>query len=177
MPEAAPRSRRLLIAWWSNTGGTEQLVAAAATGAVASAAELDAMTPLDVLACRCDRLSPSALLAADALLFAAPECLGTVAGPMKAFLDRCYYPVLGPLAGRPYAVLVCAGSDGQGAIRQLDRVATGWRLRQVAPPCLVVTGAQSPQAIAAPKRIDPADLDRARSLGGTLGGGTALGLW
>jgi multimeric flavodoxin WrbA len=172
-----PPPRRLLIAWWSNTGGTEQLVGAAADGAAAAAAALERTDGFDVLACRCDRLSPRAVCAADALLFASPECLGTVAGPMKAFLDRCYYPVLEHLAGRPYAVLVCAGSDGHGAIRQLDRIATGWRLRRVAEPCLVVTGAQSAQAIAAPKTIAAADLGRARALGETLGGGTALGLW
>ena len=168
---------RLLIAWWSGTGGTEQLVQEAAAGAALAAESADAGAGLDVLPCRCDRLSAPALWAADGVLFAAPECLGTVAGPMKAFLDRCYYPALDRLAGRPYAVLVCAGSDGQGAIRQLDRVAAGWRLRRVAPPCLVLTGAQSPEAIAAPKSIAAADRARARALGETLGAGIALGLW
>ena len=48
---------------------------------------------------------------------------------MKEMFDRCYYPCLGKLEGRPYATIICAGSDGENAQRQLDRIATGWRLR------------------------------------------------
>jgi multimeric flavodoxin WrbA len=131
----------------------------------------------EALACRCDRVAPEALLRADALLFATPECLGSMAGPMKTFFDRCYYPVLDRLVGRPYATIVCAGTDGHGAIRQIERIATGWRLRRVAEPVLAITGAQTPEAILAPKRIADADLARAAELGATLAAGTAHGVW
>ena len=167
--------RRLLIVWWSNTGGTERLVEAAAQGALDAARQLDG--GLTVLACRCDTVSPAAVLRADALLFATPECLGSMAGPMKAFFDRCYYPVLDRIGGRPYATMVCAGSDGRGAIGQLERIVTGWRLRRVAEPLRVITGAQTPEAIAAPKSIAASELARAGELGATLAAGTLLGLW
>ena len=167
--------RRLLIVWWSNTGGTERLVEAAAQGALDAARQLDG--GLTVLACRCDTVSPAAVLRADALLFATPECLGTMAGPMKAFFDRCYYPALQRLDGRPYAAIVCAGTDGHGALRQIERIATGWRLRRVADPLIAITGAQTPEAILAPKRIGEADLARAAELGATLAAGVALGIW
>src|SRR5207253_2579260 len=80
---------------------------------------------------------PDDLLAADGYIFATPEYLGSMAGPMKDFFDRSYYPVLERLQGRPYAALVCAGNDGNGAATQLSRIVTGWRLRAVAPPLLV----------------------------------------
>ena len=171
----APAPRRLLVVGWSNTGGTARLVEAAVDGARAAVA--DTAGRFDVLACPCDRVAPEALLRADALLFATPECLGSMAGPMKAFFDRCYYPALDRLVGRPYAALVCAGTDGHGAIRQIERIATGWRLRRVAEPVLVITGAQTPQAILAPKRIADADLARAAELGATLAAGSAFGVW
>jgi NAD(P)H-dependent FMN reductase len=167
--------RRLLIAWWSNTGGTARLVQAAAAGA--REAVRDEPDPPRVLDVRCDRLAPAAVLAADALLFATPECLGSMAGPMKAFFDRCYYPALDALNGRPYAAIVCAGSDGLGTVRQIERIATGWRLVRAAEPLRVITGAQTAEAILAPKAIGPADLERAATLGGTLAAGLALGLW
>ncbi len=170
---AAPR--RLLLVGWSNTGGAAQLLEAAGGGA--RAAVRDLAEDVEVLACGCDRVSPQALLRADALLFATPECLGSMAGPMKAFFDRSYYPALDRLVGRPYATIVCAGTDGQGTIRQIERIATGWRLRRVAEPLLVLTGAQTPQAILAPKRIAQADLARAAELGATLAAGTAAGVW
>lgn len=181
-------SRRLLIVWWSNTGGTAALVEAAAQAALAVAQSerpLDGdngvagsnTAGLDVAVSRCDQVSPPALLAADALILAAPECLGTVAGPMKTFFDRCYYPALGRLNGKAYAAMVCAGTDGQGAVRQIDRIATGWRLRRAAEPLLVLTGAQTPEAIARPKQLSPEALDRAAELGATLAAGVLMGVW
>ena len=182
--------KRLLIVWWSYTGGTESLVQAAARGATeagrqaASAAfgdrlpdSAESQSGLSVMACRCDLVATEALLHADALLFATPECLGSMAGPMKTFFDRSYYPALDRLTARPYAALICAGTDGHGAARQIDRIATGWRLKSIAKPLIVLTGAQTPEAISAPKQIGPAELARAAELGGLLAAGTLLGVW
>ena len=85
--------------------------------------------------------------------------------------------MLDRINGRPFAAIVCAGSDGQGALRQLDRFATGWRLNTVAEPLLVITHAQTPEAILAPKVIGEADRARAAELGATLAVGLAVGLW
>ncbi len=71
--------------------------------------------------------------------------------------------------------MVCAGSDGQGAIRQLERIALGWRLKPVAPPVLVITHAQSPTEILRPKTIGPADQQRCEELGGDAGGRSGHG--
>lgn len=182
--------RRLLIVWWSYTGGTESLVQAAAQGAdqavaqAAGAAFTEAgpgaapdASGLSVTACRCDHIGSDALLRADALLFATPELLGSMAGPMKTFFERAYYPALDRLNGRPYATLICAGTDGQGAARQIDRIANGWRLKPIAQPLIVLTGAQTPERIAAPKQIRSAELARAGELGGLLAAGTLLGVW
>jgi hypothetical protein len=165
-PERLP----LLIVWWSNTGGTEQLASAAHAAAQQESA-------VDARLMRADRAGPRELLAAAAVLFATPECLGTMAGPMKDFFDRTYYPALDRIVGRPYATLICAGTDGQGAARQIDRIATGWRLKRVAEPVIVITGAQTPEAILAPKTIDEPELARARELGAALAAGIALGIW
>ena len=100
-----------------------------------------------------------------------------MAGMMKDFFDRTYYAALDRVNGRPYAQLVCAGSDGRNAARQIERIATGWRLRAVADPLIVCTHAQTPEAILAPKRIGPDDLGRCEALGGALGAGLAMGIF
>jgi NAD(P)H-dependent FMN reductase len=129
------------------------------------------------------RLLPAAeagaddVLGADGFLFATPENLAALTGTMKEFFDRTYYPVLGRVAGRPYAVMVCAGSDGTGAVRQLARIATGWRLRQVAEPVIVCTQAQTAEAILAPKRLPAGELARCAELGAALGAGLAIGIF
>jgi hypothetical protein len=94
---------------------------------------------------------------------------------MKDFYDRSYYPVLGRIEGRPYAQMVCAGSDGENAARQTARIAKGWRLREVQPPLIICTHAQTPEAILAPKTIAEADLETCRDLGSALAAGLAMG--
>lgn len=120
---------------------------------------------------------PDDLLAADGYLFACPENLAAIAGLMKDFFDRCYYPVLERIQGRPYATLVCAGSDGSNAARQMARIATGWRLKAAAEPLIVCTHAQTPEQILAPKHIGAAALQQAEELGAALATGLALGVF
>lgn len=120
---------------------------------------------------------PGDVLAADGLVFATPENLAAISGQLKDFFDRCYYPVLDRINGRPYAAMICAGSDGQNAARQIARIATGWRLRQVAEPLIVCTHAQTPEQILAPKTLNATDLARCRELGAALASGLALGVF
>ncbi len=162
-------TKTLLIVHHSLTGGTTQMAAAATEGAREE--------PVTVHTLRATDAGPADLLAADGMIFAAPENLASLAGVMKGFFDRCYYPALGRLNGRPYATMICAGSDGEGAARQIARIATGWRHREVAPPLIVRTAAQTEAAILAPKIIPPADLTRCRELGQTLAAGLALGIY
>lgn len=126
---------------------------------------------------RAQEAGPDDLLGAQGYLFAAPENLAAVAGLMKDFFDRSYYPVLEQINGRPYALLVCAGSDGSNAVRQAERIATGWRLRKVAESRIVCTHAQTPEAILAPKTIAQADLQGCEEIGEALGHGLVMGLF
>jgi hypothetical protein len=74
-------------------------------------------------------------------------------------------------------LIVCAGSDGSNAVRQAERIATGWRLKRVADSMIVCTHAQTPEAILAPKTIAPADLQKARDTGAALAAGLVLGIF
>jgi multimeric flavodoxin WrbA len=159
---------RLLIVFHSRTGAARQMAEAAARGAGAEA---------ETRLLPAEAAGPDDLLGADGYLFAAPENLAALSGPMKDFFDRCYYPVLDRLNGRPYALLIAAGSDGTGAARQAARIATGWRLRAVAEPLIVCTRAQTPEAILAPKLLGADDLRRCEELGAALGAGLALGIF
>lgn len=167
---SATPTKTLLIVWHSMTGGSRQMAAAAAQ---AARAEADVGVRLQ----RAADTGPEDVLAADGYLFVTPENLASMAGMMKDFFDRCYYPVLERINGRPYAVMICAGSDGNGALRQLERIATGWRLKPVAPGLIVCTHAQTPERILAPKSIAEEDLARCRELGAGLAAGLAAGVF
>lgn len=120
---------------------------------------------------------PSDVLGAQAYIFATPENLAALAGLMKDFFDRSYYPVLDRISGRAYATMVCAGSDGQNAVRQIARIATGWRLRQMAEPIIVHTHAQTAETIMSAKKIDGSELYRCRELGAAAAHGLAAGIF
>ena len=156
----------LAIIWHSRTGTTEALARAAKEGAGDGA----------VLLCAED-VSPDDLLEAQGYLFACPENLATMSGMMKEMFDRCYYPVLGKIEGRPYATLIAAGSDGSGAQAQIDRIAKGWRLKRAAPPVIVNMDAQTPEAILAQKTVPPDRLAEANELGEALAEGLELGIF
>ena len=156
----------LLIVWHSRTGASRALAEAAAAGAGADARMLAAA-----------EATPADFLAAQGYLFVCPENLATMSGAMKEMFDSCYYPLLGQIEGRAYASIVSAGSDGSGAQRQLDRIATGWRLRRVAEPLIVNLKAQTPEEIMAPKLVPAAILNLAQELGASLSAGLAMGVF
>jgi multimeric flavodoxin WrbA len=162
--------KTLLIVYHSMTGGTLQMAQAAAAGALAQAS-------VRVRLLHAPEAGAQDLLGADGYLFATPENLAAVSGMLKDFFDRSYYAALERISGRPYACLICAGSDGQNAARQIERIASGWRLKAVAPALIVCTHAQSPEAILRPKQIGAADLSACRELGAALAAGLALGVY
>lgn len=158
--------KHLLIAWHSRTGASEALARAAKEGAGSRARIVSARD-----------VQPGDLLSASAFLFVCPENLATMSGQMKEMFDRCYYSVLGQIEGRAYATIIAAGSDGEGAQRQIDRIATGWRLKRVSDAVIVNFNAQSPEAILAAKIVPKEQLDSAQELGSALVEGLEIGIY
>ena len=103
------------------------------------------------------------LLGADGYLFGTPETFGSMCGLLKDFFERTYYPALGRLNGRPYAVFVCAGNDCSGAVQSIQRIARGHGLREVQPALIV----RSDDILARVK--DCEELGEAMALGMAMG--------
>jgi len=155
----------LLIVWHSQFGGTAQMAAAARDGARTIedvAVEFKAAQDAGV----------SDLLRCDALLVATSENFGSLAGMTKDFFERVFYPCEHGVEGKPYSVLVCAGSDGAGAMFQTDRIATGLKLRKVLPGIVHRSGVTA-QAHVVPEDV----LARCATLGATLAAGIAAGVF
>jgi multimeric flavodoxin WrbA len=162
--------KTLLIVYHSMTGGTLQMAQAAASGARTEPA-------VRVSLLRAADAQAEDVLDASGFIFATPENLAAVSGKMKDFFDRTYYAALDRLNGKPYASLICAGSDGRNAAQQIERIATGWRLRPIADPIILCTHAQTAEEILRPKHIAEQDLTPCEELGATLASGIALGIF
>jgi multimeric flavodoxin WrbA len=109
MTSGAAPDKILLVVYHTMTDGTRQMAEAAVRGARAASERVQ------VRSLRAPDAQPDDVLAADGYLFATPENLASMSGMMKDFFDRTYYAVLDRINGRPYATLICAGSDGEGA--------------------------------------------------------------
>jgi multimeric flavodoxin WrbA len=162
--------KKLLIVFHTMTGGTRQMAQAAADGAASEPG-------IRVHLIHAAKAGAAEVLETDGFIFATPENLASMSGMMKDFFDRTYYAALGRIEGRPYATLICAGSDGENAARQITRIATGWRLKPIALPLIICTHAQTPEKILAPKTIGADDLERCTEIGATIAAGLALGIY
>lgn len=151
--------KRLLLVYHSQSGRTARLMEAVCAGAAELADEVE----LRVL--RAFDAGLDDLLWAEGLLIGTPENFGYLSGAVKDFLDRTYYPAEGKTLGLPWAMFVSAGNDGAGAVRALERIATGYGWTRVAD-ALVVQGEPDEVALA-----------RCRELGQTLAAGLACGIF
>ncbi|EIT69243.1 MULTISPECIES: flavodoxin family protein [Hydrocarboniphaga] len=150
---------RLLIVYSTQTGRTRQLVDAAIEGASELADEVEIELRLAL------ETGVDDLMACTGLLIGTPENFGYMSGAVKDFLDRTYYPCEGKRIGLPYALLVSAGNDGSGAVRAIERIATGYGWNAVAAP-LVAIGEQT-----------EAQLAQAREIGQLMAAGLSCGIF
>jgi multimeric flavodoxin WrbA len=151
--------RHLLLIYASQTGRTITLADAVCRGASALSDE--------VILRRVHGLDATLedLLWCHGLLIGTPENFGYMAGAIKDFFDRTFYPAQGKVEGLPYAVFVSAGNDGTGAINAIARIANGYPLKQALPP-VIVRGEPDAEAIA-----------RCDELGQTMAAGIAYGMF
>lgn len=168
MPSSPPK--RLLIVYHSTTGGTEHMVQAATQ---AAGAEPGVIVDLR----RAADAGVAQIAQADGYIFATPETLGSMSGLMKDFFDRTYYGVIDQIQGRPYCTMVCAGSDGRGAAKQIERIATGWRLKPIQEALIINVNAQTPAEILSPKQLTFNQLATCQNLGRLFAAGLSLAVF
>ena len=135
------------------------------TDAVVAGATDDAITGVHVAVQRAFDTTPDDVRACNGIILGTPSNFGYMSGALKDFFDRVYYEVIEDTPGLPYALYVKASSDGDGAVRSVERIVAGLRWKAIAPP-LVVTG-----------DLTPDDLDRAQELGATMAAGLEAGMF
>ena len=122
--------KRLLIVYHSQSGATASLAMAARAGALREEG-------VEVRLLRAWDAGIDDLRACDALLLGAAENSGSLAGAMKDFLDRTFYPAQPLQLNLPYGVFISAGNDGRGAVAQVQRILSGYPMKPVAEPIIL----------------------------------------
>jgi hypothetical protein len=77
------------------------------------------------------------------------------------------------LAGRAYAVMICAGNDGTNAMQSIDRIVTGWRMKKVHEG--LIARRVGGEAGSSKGKLAASDLEAASELGRTLAHALSIG--
>ena len=167
--------RHLLIVFHSKTGHTRALAEAACRGA----AHPEVVERVEVRCLAAEAAGPDDLLWAHALLLGTPENFGYMSGALKDFFDRTFYEVEGRLAPLPYAVFICAGNDGSGALRGIARIARGYPFVEVqnAVICKGAPAGAGTAHSAAESHLAASDLQRCEDLGMAMAFGLDAGVF
>ena len=80
---------------------------------------------------------PDDVMWAQGLILGTTENFGSMAGLMKDFFERIYYPCLERTQGLPYALYIRAGNDGIGTRKAVERIVTGLHWQAVQAPLLL----------------------------------------
>ena len=148
----------LLIVYHSQSGSCARLARAAAEAARDEGG-------VQVVVRRACDAGINDLAAAAGLLLVAAENSGDLAGGAKEFLDRVFYPAIDRSLVLPYAMMISAGNDGRGAVRQAERIFKGIPFKVANPPQIF--------------RGEPggAELDAAADTGRALAAGLGMGIF
>lgn len=156
----SPTRRRLLVVHHTRSAGAQSLA-----DAVIAGARTDEVDDVDVVVRRAMVADVGDVLAADAVILGTTEHFGAMAGLFKDFLERTYDVCLDVTRGRPWALFVKAGHDGEGTVLGVQRIVTGLGWRAVAQPLLVVGP------------VTDAHRAAGAELGATMAASLSLGLW
>jgi multimeric flavodoxin WrbA len=153
-------TRRLLVVFHSRSGGTAAMKDAVVTGATD-----DAIEGVEVRVQGAFDTTVDDVRACNAIVLGTPENFGYMSGAVKDFFERIYYPLLEETPGLPYALFVKASTDGDGAVRSVERIVAGLRWKLVVPPIVVVGD------------VGAEHLDQCRELGATVAAGLEAGMF
>ncbi len=73
----------------------------------------------------------------DGVIIGTTENFGYMSGAIKDFFERIYYPCLEVTEGKPVALYVKAGLDGQGAKTSVEKILVGLKWKLIQPPVIL----------------------------------------
>ncbi len=149
---------KILIVYHSQTGNTQKMAEAVTEGAKS----IEGVEVILKKAVDAKREDP---LTAGGMAISTPENFGYMSGMIKDFFDRTYNAAQDKVFRKPYVAFISAGNDGSGALRAIERIALGYKFKNVFTPVI------------AKGKITEEILDQYRELGGTLAGGCAMGIY
>jgi len=121
---------KLLIVYHSQSGNTKaaaEIVSEAAGG----------VSDTDVTLKEALEADTEDLLSCDAIAVGSPDYFSYMAGGVKDFFDRTFYPTQGSVTNKPCGIFVTHGGGGR-AVESVKGICGSFRFHVIAPPVMVV---------------------------------------
>lgn len=119
---------KVLVVYYSLGGNTEAAANAVAEGAAAEGAEVQMKTGLEA--------TPEDLLGCDAIAVGSYDAFSYMAGGLKDFFDRAYYPTQGQVTDKPCGIFLTHGGGGR-AMESMESICRSFKFRTVGEPVSV----------------------------------------
>jgi multimeric flavodoxin WrbA len=116
---------KVLIVYHSLSGNTEAMAKAVAEGA-------KGVSDTQVMMKKAFDVSLEDFLSCDVIAFGSPDYFSYIAGAIKDFFDRTYYPSKGKVTGKPYAAFTTGGGSGKKALSVLEGFGKSFKLKKIA---------------------------------------------
>ena len=120
--------KKILVVYYSLGGTTKAAAEAVAEGIREGGAEPLVKTGLEA--------GIENLLNCDGLVIGSPDYFHYMAGGLKDFFDRTYYPSKGKVNDKPYIAFVTCGGGGK-AIESVEEMCQRFKLKKVDEPIII----------------------------------------
>ena len=114
---------RVLVVFHSLSGNTEKMAKAFAEGA-------KSFPGTEVVLRNATDATLEDLLRCSAVAFGSADYFSYIAGTIKDFFDRTFYPSQGKVTGKPYAAFATGGGGGETVLAVLDRLCGSFKLKK-----------------------------------------------
>ena len=151
---------RILIIYHTQTGNTQKLAEAVASGATS-------VENTSVVLKMAGDATLEDFASCDGIAIGSPEYFGYMAGMIKDFFDRTYEKAreAPEIFRKPYVLFISAGNDGRGARDQIERICIGYSFKKVN------------ESLIARGDIDEGILKECYEMGQTIAAGCDLGIY
>jgi multimeric flavodoxin WrbA len=120
---------KILVVYHSMSGNTEAAAKAVAEGAAS-------VPGTEVVVKKALEATPEDLVQCDGVAVGSFDAFSYMAGGLKDFFDRTYYPTQGLVTGKPYVAFLTHGGGGR-AIDSMVNICQAFNLARAAEPVLV----------------------------------------
>ncbi|MBN2456143.1 MAG: FprA family A-type flavoprotein [Sedimentisphaerales bacterium] len=122
-------NKKILIVYHSQGGNTKEAAEAVAKGA-------KQINNTEVVIKQALKATIENLKSCDAIAVGSPDYFSYMAGGLKDFFDRTYYPTQGSVTDKPCGIFVTHGGGGK-AVKSVESICNTFKFKMVMEPVLV----------------------------------------